>query len=222
MYDRTTNTLWRQFVGEPAVGTLVGSGIKLEVLPVVLTTWGDWLATHPDTNVVDINTGFPPERYRPEEHPESAYANYRESPELWYPVWRESDLLSKKSQVLGLVVNGEAKAYPLEQLQQEPVINDSLGGKNLVVITRAESAAARAYKRGSHEFSLSRPGENETGEIVLVDEEGRRWRLEEEALVAVDGPAQRLQRLPSHMAYWFGWYASYPDTGVHGQEGTGP
>ena len=69
MYDRTTNTLWRQFVGEPAVGALAGSGIKLEVLPVVLTTWGDWLTAHPDTTVVDINTGFPPERYRPEGNP---------------------------------------------------------------------------------------------------------------------------------------------------------
>lgn len=67
MYDRSTETLWRQFTGEPVVGSLVDSGIKLEVLPVLLTTWGDWLATHPDTTVLDPETGYyPGDLYSPE------------------------------------------------------------------------------------------------------------------------------------------------------------
>lgn len=67
MYDRTTNTLWHQFLGKPVVGELVGSGITLEVLPVTLTTWGDWLEAHPDTMVLDVETGvYPAERYFPE------------------------------------------------------------------------------------------------------------------------------------------------------------
>ena len=52
MYDRGTKSLWHQFTGEPVVGALVGSGIELELLPIVLTTWGDWLAAHPDTTVL--------------------------------------------------------------------------------------------------------------------------------------------------------------------------
>ena len=39
MYDRATLSLWHQFLGEPVVGSLANSGIKLEVLPVLLTTW---------------------------------------------------------------------------------------------------------------------------------------------------------------------------------------
>ncbi len=67
MYDRSTETLWRQFTGEPVVRSLVDSGIKLEVLPVLLTTWGDWLATHPDTTVLDPETGYyPADLYSPE------------------------------------------------------------------------------------------------------------------------------------------------------------
>ena len=137
-------------------------------------------------------------------------------------MWEQSDLLANKSQVLGFVVNGHARAYPLDQLRQEPVINDSLGGGDLVVITKADSAAAWAYERGSHRFSLPRPDEKEVEEVILIDEQGHRWRLEEDALVLVDGPAQRLQRIPSHMAYWFGWYASYPDTGVYGHREPDP
>ncbi len=68
MYDRGTKTLWHQFLGEPAVGELVGSGIELEVLPVTLTTWDDWVAAYPDTTVLNIETGvYSALSYRAEE-----------------------------------------------------------------------------------------------------------------------------------------------------------
>ena len=39
MYDRATNTLWHQFTGEPIIGPLADSGIRLPFYPVLLTTW---------------------------------------------------------------------------------------------------------------------------------------------------------------------------------------
>ncbi len=218
MYDRSTNTLWNQFIGEPAVGPLVGSGIKLEILPVVVTTWGEWVTAHPDTTVLDIDTGvYRPEDYKPEWEPWSIYYNYRTSPDTMFPVWQQRDLLSTKGQVLGLRINGEARAYPLPAFEQTPVINDSLGDENLVVVADG-SGGARAYQRGPHQFSIDDNAGGDAGIAVLIDEAGRRWRVEEEALVQVDQPSQRLPRLPSHNAYWFGWYAFYPDTGVYGQK----
>ena len=66
MYDRATETLWHQFRGEPVVGPLAGSGIRLRVLPSVLTTWVEWLAEHPDTTVISNDTGvYPAGFYRP-------------------------------------------------------------------------------------------------------------------------------------------------------------
>ena len=81
MYDRVTNTLWDQFVGEPVWGELVGSGIRVAPLPSVNTTWEQWLAAHPDTTVLDINTGF--ER---DYGPGVAYRDYNASPRLMFPV----------------------------------------------------------------------------------------------------------------------------------------
>ena len=46
--------------------------------------------------------------------------------------------------------------------------------------------------------------------MVSATEDGRRWRLEEAALVAGDGT--RLPRLPAHRAFWFGWLSAYPHT----------
>ena len=141
MYDRATGTLWHQFLGEPVVGELADSGITLELLPVVLTSWEEWLAVHPDTTVLDVQTGvYPAERYFPERDERSIYYGYREQADTMFPVWQRSDLLHTKALILGITVNGEAKAYSLVRLVKEPVVNDSLGGKSLVVITvgRAE------------------------------------------------------------------------------------
>ena len=44
--------------GQPALGPLVDSGVTLDILPIVLTTWREWQNQHPDTVVLDIDTGF--------------------------------------------------------------------------------------------------------------------------------------------------------------------
>jgi hypothetical protein len=39
MYDRNTESLWSSLLGEPVIGPLADSEIKLAFFPVVLTTW---------------------------------------------------------------------------------------------------------------------------------------------------------------------------------------
>ncbi|MCH7735930.1 MAG: DUF3179 domain-containing protein [Chloroflexi bacterium] len=219
MYDRATETLWRQFTGEPVVGTLVDSGIKLEVLPVLLTTWGDWLATHPDTTVLDADTGlYPAGLYVPEWDPQSIYYGLRQQPESSFPVWDKSGRLPEKSQILGLIVNGEAKAYPVDTLHQQPVLNDILGGRALVVITPGDRAGSRAYQRDGQRFTTISLGGRDAAEVFVADQGGEEWRMEEDALVNVNNPSHRLDRLPSQIAYWFGWYTFNNATGIYGQE----
>ena len=147
MYDRATGTLWHQFLGEPVVGELADSGIKLELLPVALTSWEEWLAVHPNTTVLDVQTDvYPADRYFPERDERSIYYGYREQPDTMFPVWQRSDLLHTKALILGITVNGEAKAYSLVRLVKEPVVNDSLGGKSLVVITVGRARSARVAR----------------------------------------------------------------------------
>ena len=81
MYDRGTKSLWHQFLGEPVVGHLAGSGTKLDLIPVTLTTWIDWLAIYPDTTVLDIKTGvYPITNYSPEDDLQLIYFRYRNTP----------------------------------------------------------------------------------------------------------------------------------------------
>ena len=123
----------------------------------------------------------------------------------------------EKSEVLGLVVNGESRAYPAEILRERPVLNDNLGGRGLVVITPGDGAGARAFQRDGQEFLMVYLTGNGAADVVVEDQEGEEWRMEEDALVKVSDPAERLDRLPSHVAYWFGWYGFHNDTGVYGQ-----
>ncbi len=214
MYDRKTNTLWNQFTGVPAAGPLIGTGIRLELLPVVTTTWGEWLKAHPDTTVLDQETGLYPGRfYQSEWDARSIYFNYRESPLTMFPVWQSSDDLSTKGQVIGVRINGEARAYPLETLRSQTVVNDELGGQPLVVVTIGW-LGSRAYERGDQTFILEE-GAGESA-AVLTDSDGRLWQVEEDALVLADDPSVRLARIPTHNAYWFGWYSFYPETEVYG------
>ena len=129
MYDRQTRTLWNHMTGEPVIGPLVGSGIRLARLPVVVTSWGDWKREHPDTKVVDINTGHS----RPY-NAGAAYGAYFASPGTMFPVWQKSRALPEKARVFTLVLDGQAKAYALEGLDRaNGVLNDTLAGKPLVV-----------------------------------------------------------------------------------------
>jgi hypothetical protein len=132
MYDRQTNTLWNQLTGEPVIGKLVGSNIKLPVLPVVVTSWGEWKRQHPDTKVVDINTGFD----RPYQVG-ATYGRYFASPDTMFPVWRQSKALPKKARIFAIQHEGRAKAYPLDLLNRAGgVVNDTLATQALVVVYR--------------------------------------------------------------------------------------
>lgn len=42
MYDRQTYTLWSNLTGEPVVGRLAPSPVRLEILPATVTTWEEW------------------------------------------------------------------------------------------------------------------------------------------------------------------------------------
>lgn len=205
MYDRHTDTLWHQLWGTPAFGPLVGSGIKLERLPVTLTTWQAWYAEHPDTRVMAFDTGFTRDY-----SPGAAYGEYFASPETMFPVWRRSNLLPTKSWVFTQLIDGQPKAYPLSVLKDELVVNDTLAGQNLVVIYEEGGLGARAYERGEHSFTFAAQDTTRT----ILDEAGRQWQVTDQALIGPDG--QELARLPGHMAYWFGWFSFYPRTELYG------
>ncbi len=221
MYDRQTGTLWNQLTGEPVLGELVGSGIRLDILPIVLTTWGDWLSQHPDTQVLALDTGY----NRPYE-PGAAYGDYFSYSGTMFPVWQRSDLLETKDRIFALQLDGIPKAYPVKILAEEQVVNDNIGEVEVVLVaTRGQvevegsslrlgvvnynaGGEVRAYQRAGWIFAAG----PDAG--TLSDQNGALWQIGEDGLHGPDG--EFLPRLGGHLAYWFGWYSFFPKTLVYG------
>ncbi len=219
MYDRATRSLWNQFIGEPVIGPLADSGIKQPFFPSVVTTWEEWLAEHPDTTVLDRYTNvYPPDFYVPENDPRAIYYDYFTSDEVMFPVWNRDVTFEPKAIVVGLSIGDSAKAYGVTDLQEVRLINDTVGGLNVVVVASPESRAGRIYERGDTVFAL--PASDDPGKppSTLVDETGAAWRVTESGLVSEADPDGVLPRVPSLTSFWFGWFQYHPDTRVYQPE----
>ena len=191
MYDRNTRTLWNQFSGKPAWGPLVGQDIRLKVLPVVVTTWGDWYARHPDTTVLSINTGFVRDY-----GPGVAYNDYFNSPLTWFNVPVEDSRLAQKDIVYAVRVGEALVAYPIELLAERTFALDEVGGLPIIVVATANGEGGRSYESGDVQFRSANPAAN-----TLTDAEGGIWTILEDSLLGPDG--QALPRVGGHNAYWF-------------------
>ncbi len=192
MYDRETHSLWNQFTGRPVVGPLTGSGIELKVRPVAITTWKRWLARHPDTRVLSLDTG-----YSRDYTPGRPYASYFASPHLMFPALVKDTRLEPKDYVFALRSGVHEKAWPLSEFEGGRVINDRIGTLDIVLIGDAASRTVRAYDTRGRDFTAGSRG------FDTLESGGQSWRVEEESLVGNDG--QILARLPGHIAYWFAW-----------------
>lgn len=197
MYDQKTNSLWNQFNGKPVVGSLVNSGIELEVLPLVTTSWAEWVKKHPDTKVLSEKTGF-----HRDYTPGTAYGAYFFSDDLMFPASVNDDSLKQKDKVFGLRISGTNKAWPLKLFEQPIAINDQVGIIPIVLIGDAKSETVRAYRSEGIEFKLLKNGK--------LTANNQTWKLTENELIGPD--KQTLSRLPGHIAYWFAWSGYFPDT----------
>ena len=201
MYDHQTNTLWSQFLSKGVKGEL--EGVELEAIPVTQTTWGAWKGLHPDTKFLNLFLSDPYDQY------------YLDSRPGVIGERNKDDRLATKDLVLGVNFDGAPKAYPLDALKSQPVLNDSVGGRDALVYLDEPSGTALVYDRRVNGRPLNFTADPDTSGVltVLEDKEtGSRWMAF--TGLAVDGElkGQRLQRIPSHLSFWFAWTDWNPDT----------
>jgi len=130
--DDPTESLWTQVTGEAIVGDLTGT--KLNLLPLDTIKWGDWVASHPNTEVLSRNTGV----FR--DYNRDPYGDYYTTAGLFAPIENIDDRLFEKAIVFGIVINGKAKAYPEEELKKTPKIMDKFAGKELEITRNADGS----------------------------------------------------------------------------------
>lgn len=207
MYDRQTETLWSQLLGEAVEGELIGT--KLEFVPSWMTTWQQWQEMHPDT--VALDKGF---RSGSRDTYDSYYASGATG------VIGETlsdDRLYVKEFITGVELDGAAIAYPFSVLNTEPVVNDTFAGMDLLVVFDVETAATAVYNRTVNSQTLTFKG---NGFTLTDDETGSTWNAFSGEATAGPLVGTQLERIKSTRSFWFGWKDFHPDTRVYSIDDT--
>jgi hypothetical protein len=208
MFDEETMSLWSTLEGKPVVGALVDTGLQMTSHAAVTTTWGEWRADHPDTTVLSLDTG-----HKRDYSEGAAYRDYFGNDRLYFQVSKVDTRLPNKTEMLVMTVKplaggeGQPVAIAADFLKKTPVFHFEVAGRRLVIVT-SKAGANRVYDVRGHDVVF----QSRSPAGPLVDTTGRRWTQTETALVSESGAGVRLPRYVAQRAFWFGWYAQYPDT----------
>lgn len=139
MYDRKTDSLWSQILGEAIVGEMTGT--RLKVLASDMMRYENFKKVYPKGVVLSKETGAV--RF----YGQDPYGDYYTTPGTYFPVGKKDNRLADKDFVLGIVVNGKAKAYLPEAIKNAGEIEDSFEGKIIIARYEKDIDAVRLYER---------------------------------------------------------------------------
>lgn len=185
MYDRETNSLWSHILGEAMQGPLKGT--ELKQVPAVMTDWQSWSKQHPDSTVAALS---------------------RTSREYRREFYRQPEQF-----VLGVVEQGQSKAWGFEQFRQDPVLNDVVGDRPVVIAYDDVSVTARMFDRRVRDRVLTFRLQDGN----LVDgETGSTWQPLTGQALAGSSAGEHLQALPAIVSFRKVWYQFHPDSQTGG------
>jgi hypothetical protein len=220
MYDRQTETWWQQATGDAIVGELLGA--QLEFYPAVIIAWEEFVSQFPDGKVLSQETGFNREYGR---NPYFGYDDINGSPFL-YDGPATPNQLPPIARVLTVELNNEAVAYPYETLSGVHVVNDSVGGDEIVVIWQAgvaspldrrDTATGRDVGTGAA-FSREVNGNILTFTFdnanIKDDQTNSTWDIFGKA-TAGELTGSQLSPVVAINHFWFSWAAFKPETTIY-------
>lgn len=148
MYDRESNTLWSQLLGEAVVGQL--TGLKLTHYPSYTLTWLIFKTLLPFGEVLSRETGY--DRDYTQDPYESE--GYYTSPAIWFPLSHEDTRLDPKTIVYGLEINGEPVAFDASLIREAKTIETFISNKMVQLIWDEELETARVFINDEEQIPL--------------------------------------------------------------------
>ena len=207
MYDHQTRTLWSQFLGKGVKGSLAGT--ELDFLPVTQTTWTSWRELHPDTLVLNKDGRYSRDSYE---------SYYRGGAAGVLGETNRDGRLKRKELVLGVSLDGVTKAYPFRLLDEQPIVNDSINGRDVLVFFDKSSGTALAYEAmvDGRALTFRMEGDGRGPLAILVDDQtGSTWMAFTGRAVDGELKGMTVDRVTSHLSFWFAWSDWNPDTQLY-------
>ncbi|MBI4239405.1 DUF3179 domain-containing protein, partial [Candidatus Uhrbacteria bacterium] len=138
MYDRKTESLWSQILGEAINGPAAGT--RLVIIPSDVVRFGEWKKKNPNGEVLSTDTGFSRDYRR------DPYGTYYSTPGTYFPLKRKDSRFEAKELILGIVLDGKAKAYPIDSIKKRGRIEDVFAGISIVANSE-DDGSVRLYKK---------------------------------------------------------------------------
>lgn len=220
MYDRQTESWWQQVTGEAIVGEQTGK--RLTFLPAQIISWETFKSTFPGGKILNRNTGH----FRSYgQNPYVGYDDIRSSPFLY--TGPKDGRLPPMTRVVTVSIGNEDVAYPFSVLEKVRVVNDTVGGRPIVVIYEKGVASALDGSSipDSRDVGTSAVFERRLEGKVLtfkaaqdrvVDTQtGSTWTILGTA-TAGSLKGKRLTPVINGQHFWFSWAVFKPKTRVYG------
>lgn len=220
MYDRQTESWWQQFTGSAIVGELTGSTLKR--VPSSIISFESFAKIAPQGQVLNRDTG----RVRPYgQNPYPGYDDINSSPFLFRGPTDQR--LKPMERVLGITVDGHSKIYPFSRLKNRSIIEDTVGGIQVVVVNSGQLVSALDQREISDSRQVGQVNawqrQSEDGTALnFTMESGVLKDIETKSSwndlgIAVAGPltGQQLKSLDSGVHFAFAWLAFNPETSIY-------
>ncbi len=204
MRDKETGTWWQQITGKAIHGPLQGAALEL-VLSDELT-FGQWRTESPSGQVLAPVTKYTKD-YDSNWEPEVA--------KLPVVISFPGTELKSRDVVIGLTIDGTARAYPWETFVKQSPILDRVNGTPLLLVLGPDAKSFRVFisriDGRDAEFFL----QADSNEWTLLDTTtASQWNFQG---CATSGPSQGkcLAPVPALKDYWFDWRNYHPETSVY-------
>ncbi len=129
----------------------------------------------------------------------------------------DATFLESNDKVIGVVVQGRARAYPIKILAWHEVVDDSIAGTPLAVTFCPLVQGAAVYRReaGGKALVFGVSGKLYQSNLVLYDQDTQSlWAQLDGAALAGPMAGQKLAAIPSTVMIWEAWRKKHPSTDV--------
>jgi len=119
--------------------------------------------------------------------------------------------------VIALVMNGEARAYPIRILVRHELVNDTIAGQAILVSYCPLCGSGLIFDRtlGGEAVEFGVSGLLHNSDLVMYDRKTESlWQQITGAAFAGEQRKQVLATVPSSMTTWLEWRSAHPDTQV--------
>ena len=208
MRDEETSSIWQQSTGQAIFGSFKGR--QLDLIHSDELTFSLWRAEQPKGLVLK-----PDAPYESEYETKDWEQHIEKTPTV---IDTRKSGIAPHELMLGMIVSGESKAYPVKTILAAKLIQDEIAGTPVLIVVGPDQASMRVFQVDSTSGAMTfLPLENgnQTGTSGLMKDAATEsvWDFQG---CAVQGKlaGHCLRPLDANKDYWFDWMNHHPATSV--------